>query len=161
MKEFVETPRTSLKFIEYDSAEYHQAAQLRYRLFYQHHGIPAAAVFPYQEQHDLHAVMVSCLDDCVLAYGRLGQNSANEFQIYQMVVEPEWQGQGLGTQILEALAEVATQRGATLLVLNARVTKAGFYQQFGFEPMEEVFLSSVTGVPHIRMQKHLGKLSTC
>lgn len=161
MEEFVETPRTSLKFIECDSAEYNQAAQLRYRLFYQHQEIPAEALFSHQEQHDLHAVIVSCLDDCVLAYGRLGQNSVNEFQVYQMVVEPEWQSQGLGTRILGALTEVAIQRGATLLVLNARVTKAGFYQQFGFESVGKVFLSSLTGVPHIRMQKCLGKTSPC
>jgi predicted GNAT family N-acyltransferase len=30
-----------------------------------------------------------------------------------------------------------------------------FYQKFGFEPVGEVFASSTTGVPHIKMQKDL------
>jgi predicted GNAT family N-acyltransferase len=153
----VEIPRPSLRFIEYSSAEYHQATQLRYRLFYQHHDIPVEALFISQEQHDLHAVIVSPLHDSVLAYGRLGQNRDKEFQLYQLVVEPEWQGQGLGTQIVQALTEAAAQQGASLLVLNARVMQTGFYQQFGFEPVGDVFLSPMTSIPHIKMQKHLGR----
>lgn len=152
-----EASRASLKFIEYGSPEYYQAALLRYRLFYQDHGIPFEALFNKHEHQDLHAVIVNSLDHCVHAYGRLAQNNPNEFQIHQMVVEPKWQAQGLGTQILQALTKAATEQGATLLVLNARVMKIGFYQEFGFEPIGEIFSSNLTGIPHIKMQKHLGK----
>lgn len=143
------------KFIEYGSDEYYQAAQLRYRLFYQEHNIPFESIFEPQEKQDLHVAIIADPGNSVIAYGRLGQNSLQEFQIYQMVVMPEFQGQGLGMNILQTLAEVAVERGASLLTLNARTTKVQFYQKAGFETVGEVFLSSTTGVPHIKMQKKL------
>ncbi len=96
-----------LKLIEYGSDEYYQAAQLRYRLFYQNHDIPFESIFDEQEQRDLHVAIINPQEHHVLAYGRLAQNSSNEFQIYQMVVTPELQGQGLGAYILRALSEAA------------------------------------------------------
>ena len=74
-----------------------------------------------------------------------------------MVVEPKYQGKGLGKLIIQTLIEAATHQGANLLVLNARVTKVNFYQKSGFEPMGEVFSSSSTGVAHIRMQKEISR----
>lgn len=142
-----------LKFIEYGSIEYHQAAQLRHRLFYPEHNISLKAIALSQEKQDLHLVITNSQGNQVLAYGRLAQKSSNEFQIHQMVVEPTYQKQGLGKRILQTLIKSASDRGGKLLSLNARVTKIKFYQKFGFEPVGEVFASSITGVPHIRMQK--------
>jgi predicted GNAT family N-acyltransferase len=141
-----------LQVIEYGSPEYQQAAQLRYRLFYQVHDIPFAAIFDPQEPQDLHLAITDQATDCVLAYGRLGQTTAHEFQIYQMVVEPAHQGQGMGKLILRALVAAARQRGASLLTLNARVAQTQFYQKLGFQTVGEVFPSSITGIPHIKMQ---------
>lgn len=144
-----------MKLVEYGSPEYHQAAQLRYRLFYQEHCIPFESIFDPQEEQDLHLVITANPENNVLAYGRLGQKSFDEFQIDQMVVEPEYQGQGLGMPILQALTEAATHQGAGLLILNARVMKVQFYQRSGFEPIGKVFAFSSTGVPHIKMQKEI------
>ena len=146
-----------LKFIDRGSPEYHQAARLRYRLFYQEHGIPFESIFNPQEEQDLHLVIKNNPDDRVLAYGRLGQNSIDEFQIHQMVVEPEYQGQGLGRIILQTLIEAAINQGANRLVLNARIPKVKFYQKSGFETIGKVFASSSTGVPHIKMQKEISR----
>jgi predicted GNAT family N-acyltransferase len=148
-------PNHQLKFIAYGSDAYHEAAQIRYRLFYQEHNIPFDSIFDTKEAQDLHLAVIEQPSDRVLAYGLLVQNSLDEFQIYQMVVLPEFQGQGLGTQILQGLTTAARERGGILLLLNARETKATFYQKFGFEPLGEVFPSSTTGVPHIKMQKRI------
>jgi predicted GNAT family N-acyltransferase len=66
---------------------------------------------------------------------------------------PECQGVGLGMRILQALMKKATEQEARLLTLNARVAKMQFYRKFGFKPVGEVFASTMTGVPHIKMQK--------
>lgn len=87
----------------------------------------------------------------VLAYGQLGQNSLNEFQIYQMVVEPAYQRQGLGRQILATLVDRAIAQGTQRIVLHARITKVPFYARSGFTTIGEVFPSPQTGVPHIKM----------
>ena len=147
----------NLKFIKYGSDEYYKAAKLRYKLFYQQHNIPFNSIFSAKEEQDTHAVIIHPKTQHILAYGRLSQNSLNEFQICQMVVKPEYQRQGLGTRILIALVDLAIDRGATLLVLNARVTKVKFYQKYGFKTTGEVFASLETNVPHIKMQKQISR----
>lgn len=144
-----------LKFVEYGSPEYHQATQLRYRLFYQEHNIPLASILDSKEKRNRHLVITANPDNKVLAYGQLVQNSLEECQIHQMVVEPEYQGKGLGKLILQTLITKTIQQGASSLVLNARITKVGFYQKFGFKTIGEVFASLSTGVPHIKMQKDI------
>jgi predicted GNAT family N-acyltransferase len=144
-----------LQLVTYGSEAYHQAAQIRYHLFYQEHNISFESIFDAQEEQALHLSVIERISDRVLAYGQIRQNSPDEFQIHQMVVLPEFQGQGLGTQILQGLIAAAIERGARLLLLNARVAKAQFYQKFGFEPLGDVFPSSMTGVPHIKMQKQI------
>ena len=144
-----------IKFVEYDSPEYQAAAQLRYRLFYQEHSISFASIFNSQEKEYLHLAITANRDNQVVAYGRLECINDYEFQISQMVVEPQYQRQGLGTLILEKLSTIAVDKGASTLVLNARVTKILFYQNCGFETVGEVFASSTTGVSHIKMQKSL------
>jgi predicted GNAT family N-acyltransferase len=141
-----------LKIIEYGSEAYCQAALLRYRLFYEEHGVPFEAIGDPLESHDLHVAVMDEGGDRVMAYGRLGQRG-DEWQIYQMVVEPEYQGLGLGRRILQALVDGAIERGASCLVLNARVTKVGFYERFGFEVVGNVFVSAVTGVAHVQMRR--------
>lgn len=145
-----------LKFVEYGSSEYQKAARLRYRLFYQEHGIQFASIFDPQEKQSLHLV-IKADTDWVLAYGRLDRKSFDEFQIYQMVVEPKYHRQGLGTTILQTLITIATNRGASIIVLNARVAKMQFYEKHGFQSIGEVFASASTGVPHIKMQKKISR----
>jgi predicted GNAT family N-acyltransferase len=139
--------------IEYGSEAYNQAAQLRYQLFYQEHSIPFESIFDPQEAQDLHLAIIANWDDRLLAYGRLGQNHDQVFQIYQMVVLPDYQGLGLGRRLLQALITAAIDCGAHSVILNARVTKMPFYQKNGFKPVSEICASSMTGVPHIKMQK--------
>ncbi|VEP18415.1 putative acyltransferase [Hyella patelloides LEGE 07179] len=153
----LETTNYQLKFVEYGSPEYQQAAQLRYRLFYQEHCIKFESIFEPQEKQNLHLVITANPEHKVLAYGRLDRKSADLFQICQMVVEPKHQRQGLGKLILKELTKVAIQQGASLVVLNARVAKVQFYQKYGFEPIGEVFASSSTGVPHIKMQQKISQ----
>jgi predicted GNAT family N-acyltransferase len=139
--------------IEYGSEAYNQAAQLRYQLFYQEHSIPFESIFDPQEARDLHLAIIANLDDQLLAYGRLGQNHDQAFQIYQMVVRPDYQRRGLGRRLIQALIAAAIEHGAQAVVLNARVAKIQFYQKNGFKPVGEICASSMTGVPHIKMQK--------
>jgi len=143
-----------VRWISYGSDAYWTAADLRYRLFYQPHGIDRSIVCTGEDSADDHAVLEQ--NGQILAYGRLAQRGRTEFQILQMVVETAWQGRGLGRQVLKALMTLAERQGGRSLFLNARADQAGFYEQQGFMPVgEEVFASAATGVSHIKMEKQL------
>lgn len=153
----------SLRFIGINSSEYDQALRLRYQLFYQEHGIDLEAIrtadrqahnSPTEPPHQ-HLALTDKDTGQVLAYGQLGQNGPDEFQVYQMVVDPKYQRQGLGRQILATLVDRAIAQGATHVVLHARVSKMQFYEKSGFEPTGDVFPSPQTRVPHIKMVRSI------
>lgn len=144
---------TYLTPIDFGSLHYNLAVQLRYTLFYQKHGIPFDSIWSRDESQDAHLALICKKNDTVLAYGCLAKNNPQEFQIHQMVVMPEFQGLGYGSQILEALIQLAQAGKASKIVLNARVDKARFYEKAGFTKVGDIFASAATGVPHIKMKK--------
>ena len=81
------------------------------------------------------------------------------YQVCQMVVRPEYQGQNLGREILLFLIKIAKQDKAIALTLNARLTAVCFYQKLGFKTEGEPFPSDITGVPHIEMNQELKQLN--
>jgi predicted GNAT family N-acyltransferase len=151
----LETDQTDVKTIDYGCPFYHRAAQLRYQLFYQEHNIPFDAIFDKTEPQDTHVAIVNLSNDNLIAYGRLAQHCISEYQIFQMVVAPQYQGQGYGTILLETLIGIAMDQGAHSIVLHARVAKTGFYQKLGFTAIGDVFASPTTGIPHVKMEKQL------
>ena len=141
-----------VKLIEHNSPEYHQACQLRYKLFFAEHNLPWNIVLDKNQASYYHAVIV---EDCVVAYGQLVPYPNRIYQICQMVVEPDYQNQNLGRKILSSLIQIAKDRGAIAITLNARLTAVGFYQKLGFKTCGTEFPSTTTGVPHIEMHKKL------
>ncbi len=91
----------------------------------------------------------------VLAGGRGLRSHDRTYTISQMVVEPEYQGQGLGGRVLELLVDRAARHGAQRVVLAARVTAVGFYEAAGFSVCGDEFASVTTGVPHVEMELRL------
>lgn len=92
--------------------------------------------------------------DELIAYGRLSALGSEDFQISQMVVSPSYQGQGYGVKLLLELIRTAESRGAKAIVLIARTTAIGFYVKQGFQQVGQVYSSSSTGIPHIKMVYH-------
>ena len=149
-----------LKFVAYGSSEYEQAIQLRYHLFYEEHGIDMASVLMPREQSAKHCVVLRSNERMVLAYGQLHRKNNSEHQIYQMVVEPSYQRQGLGSLVLQELIKTACHEKGNLLMLSARATYTEFYERFGFETDGAVFPSSSTGIPHVKMIKRCDRISS-
>lgn len=147
------------RFVSYGSAEYKQAIQLRYRLFYAEHGLEIESVLTPREQSAKHFVVLSLEQTTVLAYGQLYKKNNNEYQIFQMVVEPSYQRQGLGSIVLEKLIQAAICNTDALITLSARTAYAEFYRKFGFETEGSVFPSSSTGLPHIKMTRQCTRTS--
>ncbi|MDJ0568988.1 MAG: GNAT family N-acetyltransferase [Pleurocapsa sp. MO_192.B19] len=140
-----------IKKIELNSEEYQQACQLRYQLFYQPHGLSFDSVFDNKETESIHLAIIDC--NLVVAYGQLTQKNDRVYQIFQMVVHPNYQRQGLGKKLLAKLIAIAQQKDASKIVLDARISAINFYQQLGFKKIVGTeHPSAKTGVPHIYME---------
>lgn len=57
----------------------------------------------------------------------------HQYQLRGMATLPEFQGQGLSSELLNMAFPIIKQNFCTLLWCNARVTAIGFYEKVGFK----------------------------
>ena len=159
LKFFVERRGSKIKveLIAYNSPEFQQAAQIRYDLFFAEHNLPWSVTQHSSQDRYLHAAILD--ENTVIAYGQLVSQDNQMYQLCQMVVRPEYQGQNLGRTILLFLIDLAKQESAIAITLNARLTAVCFYQKLGFKTEGEPFPSAITGVPHIEMNQEFKQVS--
>jgi len=79
---------------------------------------------------------------CLLLIDR-GQGT---WQLRQMAVAPDLQGQGLGRQLVEAAVEGAREAGGHRMMAHAREPAVPFYLRVGFAVEGEPFVQ--VGLPH-------------
>lgn len=85
----------------------------------------------------------------------LPMNADGTCQIRQLAVAKQAQRSGVGSLLMRAAEERATEWGATGVWLHARETAFAFYVRRGYEYASEVFVSELTGIPHRTMRKEL------
>ena len=95
-------------------------------------------------------------NDELLAYGRLSKLNINEYRVSQIVVNPDYQGQGISKILLERLMQEAKTRGARKIILSAQETVIGLYESMGFKQVGELYTVKLTGIPHIKMVYEVG-----
>ena len=106
------------------------------------------------ESPDTVHAMLTAPDGTVVGVARLHPSGPGQAQVRYMAVDPAWQGQGVGRQLLEYLEATARQRGLTECILHARETAVPFYTRLGYEvvaPSHTLFGS----IPHFLMRKPL------
>jgi GNAT superfamily N-acetyltransferase len=108
-----------------------------------------------RDEHEREAIHLGAwVGERLVGVGRLHFITPDTAQIRYMAVEPEMQGRGVGSRILNELEVRAGQRGAKRIVLNARDRALGFYHRHGYS----VTHSSETlfnAIPHWEMLKTL------
>jgi ribosomal protein S18 acetylase RimI-like enzyme len=141
-----------VRVIRPNDVSFADAKQLRYRVLFQPFGISALRDFDDANPDSTHVVVLD--QGKVVGYGRLVLKG-DEAQIRHVCVDPASQGKGVGTEILKALIDLARQRRAKLVFLNARFTALGVYRRMGFTEVGELMTAEETMLPHKRMELKL------
>ncbi|WP_336359861.1 GNAT family N-acetyltransferase [Haladaptatus sp. ZSTT2] len=71
--------------------------------------------------------------DEVVGMGRIVGDDGSVYHICDMAVRPEFQGQGLGTRIMDALMDYIEETAPPLAYVNLMADVDGFYERWGFE----------------------------
>ncbi|GGE96679.1 GNAT family N-acetyltransferase [Hymenobacter cavernae] len=79
------------------------------------------------------------------------QKEAARFR--KFAVDPKYQRQGIGSELLTRVMQEARQRGATTIACDARQEATGLYYKFGMKPVGSVFYKGP--IAYVRMQKAL------
>ena len=94
--------------------------------------------------------LVGICDRQIIASARLRELSPELGSISYVAVLPEFQNQGIGTQLIEALIAKAQAKNLKTLRLKSRINAIKFYQRIGF--IEQGNQMDFLGIPHIFMQ---------
>lgn len=73
---------------------------------------------------------------------------AAAWRLRGMAVEPELQGRGAGTLLLDAVVARARAAGAEVLWADGRDSALDFYRRRGWSVEGEGYLTPATGIPH-------------
>lgn len=136
-----------------DSAdEFNQYYQLRWRILRAPWGEPEGSEVDDIEDRCFHIMVVD--NNKVVGVGRLQYNSVDEAQIRYMAVEKEYEGNGIGRMLADALEQEARDKHIESVTLDAREPAVGFYQKLGYRIEEKSYLL-FDEIQHYRMTKSL------
>jgi GNAT superfamily N-acetyltransferase len=82
----------------------------------------------------LHEDLVAVIS--LFVYFENGQTVA---RFRKFAAHPDYQRQGIGTQLMQHILAEARRMGAIRLWCDARLDAADFYRRFGMEPISDVF----------------------
>jgi N-acetylglutamate synthase-like GNAT family acetyltransferase len=139
------SPRTEAEFAAY--------YQLRHAVLRAPWGQPVGSERAPDDDQATHALL---LDEAGQALGvcRLHLHSPQEAQVRFMAIHPDYQGRGLGRQLLYYMEEQARRLGARRLSLQARENAIPFYKSCGYTLREKTHLL-YGQIQHYRMEKEL------
>lgn len=132
--------------------EIEQYFEMRWRILRAPWGEPKGSEIDDMEDQSFHIMVTD--KNRVVGIGRLQFNSDDEAQIRYMAVEPDFEGQGIGKQIINALERYAIDNTAETIVLDAREPVVGFYEKLGYKIIEPSYLL-FGSIQHYRMRKVL------
>ncbi len=85
-------------------------------------------------------------------------NKDTDFQFRKLAVEPEFQGKGIGSELLQQVINHAVENGGTRIWCNARASAIGFYLKAGFSQTGQIFMND-TGIDYEIMERPLTQIS--
>jgi len=101
-------------------------------------------------------IFIAKYGDKVIGCLMLHHKDDRHLQLRQMAVDSEWQGKGVGRQIVIAAEKFAAEKGYHKMVLHARKVATGFYDRLGYSITGDEFLE--VGIPHFIMEKSMSDI---
>jgi len=133
------------------TSEYEQTLELRDRVLRIPLGLSVRNDDLSQDLHDV--LLVACRNSDVIGCVILHPIDKEVVRLRAMTVTPEYQGQGIGTLLVEGAEKAAREEGLLRILLHARIVVAGFYEKLGYSRQGKVFTE--VGIPHVLMHKTL------
>ncbi|WP_165020562.1 GNAT family N-acetyltransferase [Dysgonomonas sp. ZJ279] len=135
--------------IKYDTPEYHEMVALRYRILREPLGLSFTEADLKKEADDIFCI---CKDNqyiigCVI----LSKLDTETVKFRQMAIAEQYQGEGIGSQLIEFAEKAAKNHGFKRITLHARKVAKGFYEKNGYDTVGDEF--TLVGIPHYEMVK--------
>jgi len=135
------------------ASDFQKYYQLRYEVLRAPWGQPPGSERAPDDDTATHALMLNSNQEAV-GVCRLHLQTSTEAQIRFMAINPNYQGRGLGRQLLLYAEEKARRVGAAFITLQAREIAVPFYESCGYVITEKTHLL-FGEIQHYKMRKDL------
>ena len=148
---FLETMTINIKTILYNSAAHKQMIDLRNDILRKPLGLSfTPADFQKEQQNILiGAFEVNKIVGCCV----LTKVNERTIQLRQMAVNNEFQGKGVGKQIVQYAEKIAQEEKYKTIMMHARSVAVSFYKKLGYAIEGNEFME--VSIPHFMMKKNL------
>lgn len=143
------------KFIIYESQEYTQMVDLRYKILRE----PLSLTFTKEDLlKDKHDILIGCFnekDNTLVGCCILTPITLVTLQLRQMAVDSQYQQHnlGIGSQLILFAEEFAQVKGYQYIYLHAREVAVYFYKKHGYTIESDKFKE--VGITHFEMLKKI------
>lgn len=138
--------------IEFATPEYDEAVHLRYEVLRRPLGLEYTPDQLAAEYADIH---LAAFDDegQLIGYLCLSPLDKHKMKMRQVAIAPQWQGKGVGSELVAASEELAKSLNFNIMTMHAREKAVPFYLRLGYRAVGDRF-EEVT-IPHFKMEKSL------
>jgi predicted GNAT family N-acyltransferase len=143
--EALDTLQIRLAAWETDSAA---IRSVRNAVFSVEQGISESLDFDGRDHTCVHVLARLADGECVGTARMLPDGHVGRIAVHQ-----GWRGKGVGTRLVEYLAEVARDRGLGEIHLHSQIQAAAFYSRLAFEARGDAFMEA--GIEHVLMVRTL------
>lgn len=140
-----------LRQIDWDSPEYGEELDLRNRILRVPLGMNLFDENLDREKNDFH--LGAFAEGKLVGVLILTPVSDQVLKMRQVAIEFDFQGRGVGKELVQFSEKFALKRGFSKLELHARDSAVAFYLKLKYQPVGEEFTE--VGIPHRKMEKDL------
>ncbi|WP_207428644.1 GNAT family N-acetyltransferase [Pedobacter sp. SYSU D00535] len=140
-----------IRVIVYGTEDYEKMVSLRNDVL----RVPLGLSFTrdYLEK-DQDVILLGCFKkETMVGCCMLRQKDLTTFQLQQMAVKDDVQGQGIGTEIVRFAEKLVKDQGGLQMFMHARKYAVPFYEKLGYKISGGEF-EEVT-IPHLKMYKNI------
>lgn len=140
-----------IRLIEHSSPEYKEMLLLRAVTLWEPLEITLSE---HDLQKEINDLFVGCFreeDELMVGCCVLTPIEDLDVQLRQIAVLQEFQGKGIGHQIIDFAEKEALLSGFSRIIIHAQESAIPFYEKNGFKMEGDAFIE--VGIPHFEMQK--------
>jgi predicted GNAT family N-acyltransferase len=135
-----------------DGATLFHAHAVRRAVFIAEQGVPEAIEMDGADEEATHVVAYDPVRGHAVGTARL-RSVDGHAKVERVAVHANHRGDGLGTQLMDAIERVARTQGHDESHLHAQTAVEPFYRSLGYETVSDTFEEA--GIPHVEMVKRL------